>query len=163
VLRLRSFIRYWLPVLVWMGLIFSASGDQASFSHSSRIIGPIVRWLFPQLSDEAVHAIVVLARKCAHLTEYAVLAVLLWRALRKPPKGDPRPWAWSDAGLALALTALYAAADEFHQLFVPSRQGSVWDVLLDTLGATVGMLCLWAVCQLRTRRWRTEARLAPLD
>ena len=70
-----------------MALIFSASGDRASFSHSSRIIGPIVRWLFPQLSDEAVHAIVVLVRKCAHLAEYAVLALLLWRALRKPTPG----------------------------------------------------------------------------
>lgn len=162
-LRLRCFIRYWLPVLVWMGLIFSASGDQASFSHSSRIIEPIARWLFPHISDQAIHAIVVFTRKGAHLTEYAVLALLVWRALRKPRKDDPRPWGWSEAGLALALTALYAAADECHQLLVPSRQGSVWDVLLDTLGATVGMLCLWAVCRWRTRRWRPEAGLAPLD
>ena len=93
VLRLRSFLKYWLPVLVWMGIIFSGSSDSASFEHSSRIIGPLVRWLFPQLSDEAVHAIVVSVRKGAHLAEYAVLALLLWRALRRasPPGNTPLP------------------------------------------------------------------------
>jgi VanZ family protein len=149
VLRLRSFIKYWLPVLAWMALIFSASGDRASFSRSSRIIGPLMRWVFPALSDEAVHAIVVSVRKCAHLTEYAVLALLLWRALRKPSRGDARPWQWREAGFVLALTALYAAGDELHQFFVPSRQASVWDVSLDTLGGAVGLLGLWLFGRLR--------------
>jgi VanZ family protein len=149
---LRSFIRYWLPVLVWMGLIFSGSSDRASFSRSSRIIGPIVRWLFPHVSDEAVHAMVIFVRKCAHLTEYAILALLVWRALRKPHKDDVRPWQWSEAGLALAVTALYAASDEFHQLFVPSRQASVRDVLLDTMGGALALAFWWAVGWLR-RRW----------
>ena len=45
---------------------------------------------------------------------------------------DAPPWRWSEAGLVLALVALYAASDEFHQTFVPSRQGCVRDVLLDT-------------------------------
>jgi VanZ family protein len=53
------------------------------------------------------------------------------------------------AGLALGLAAPYAATDEFHQTFVPSRQGSVWDVLLDTGGACVGLIILWAIGRLR--------------
>ena len=134
-----------------MGVIFSASGDQFSFQHSSRIIGPFVRWLFPHLSDEAIHAIVVVVRKCAHLTEYAVLALLLWRALRKPPVPGTPSWRWSEAGLALALVALYAASDEFHQTFVPSRDGCVSDVLLDTAGGALALLCLWAVGRWRRR------------
>ena len=108
----RSFARYWLPVLVWMGVIFSASSDSLSFQHSSRLIGPVVRWLFPHLSDEAVHAIVVIARKCAHLAEYAVLTLLLWRALRKPPEPDAPRWRWSEAGMALALVALVGADNQ---------------------------------------------------
>ena len=141
-------------MLAWMGLIFSASGDGASFSHSSRIIGPLVRWLFPHVSDEAIHAAVVVIRKCAHLTEYAVLALLLWRALSQARPVAARPWEWSTAGLALAVTALYAASDEFHQLFVPTRQASVWDVALDTVGGAVGLLGLWALV-----RWRQRRRL----
>ena len=152
VLKTRSFLRYWLPVLVWMCVIFSASSDQMSFQHSSRIIGPFLHWLFPHLSDETIHSAVVTVRKCAHLTEYAALALLLWRALRKPAQPGPAPWQWSKAGLVLALVALYAASDEFHQAFVPSRQASVWDVLLDTTGAAIALLCLWAVGRLRRPR-----------
>jgi VanZ family protein len=149
---LRSFVKYWLPLLVWMLVIFSASSDRMSFEHSSRIIGPFVHWLLPHLSYEAVRAFVMFARKCAHLTEYAVLALLIWRTLRKPPEPNASSWRWSHAGLALALAALYAASDEIHQAFVPSRQGSVWDVLLDTSGAALALLCLWAVGRLR-KRW----------
>ena len=145
----RSFAKYWLPVLVWMGVIFSASGDRLSFQHSSRLIGPVVRWLFPHLSDEAVHAMVFTARKCAHLTEFAVLALLLWRALHKAPGPEAPAWRWREAGLVLALVALYAASDEFHQTFVPSRQGCVSDVLLDTAGGAIGLVCLWAAVRRR--------------
>jgi VanZ family protein len=152
VLRIRSFLKYWLPVLLWMGIIFSASSDRGSFRHSSRIIEPLMRWLFPDLSDAAVHAIVVFVRKCAHLTEYAVLALLVWRALRHESTPGNAPWRWSKAGFALALVALYAASDEIHQTFVPSREASVWDVLLDTTGAAFGLLCLWGVGRLR-KRW----------
>ena len=150
--RLWLRLWYWLPVLVWMSVIFSASGDRMSFEHTAGIIGPFVHWLFPQLSDDAVHAVVFTVRKCAHLTEYAVLACLLWRALRKPPGPNARSWQWSEAGLAVTLAALYAASDEIHQAFVPSRQGSVVDVLLDTIGAAIGLLCLWAIGRLRRRR-----------
>ena len=148
----RSLVRYWLPLLVWMLVIFSASSDRMSFEHSSRIIGPFVHWLLPHLSYEAVRAFVMFARKCAHLTEYAVLALLIWRTLRKPAEPNASSWGWPRAGMALALAALYAASDEIHQAFVPSRQGSVWDVLLDTSGAALALLCLWAVGRLR-KRW----------
>ena len=141
-----------LPLLVWMWVIFSASGDQMSFGRSSRIIGPIVRWLLPDLSDEAVHAIVVGVRKCAHVAEYAVLALLLWRVLRKPATPETPAWQWWQAGLVLALVALYAATDEFHQALVPSRQGSAWDVLLDTAGGALGLFGLWVIGRWR-KRW----------
>jgi VanZ family protein len=152
VTRLRSLLSYWSPLLVWMLVIFSASSDAMSFQHSSRIIGPFLHWLLPHLSDAAIHAIVVGVRKGAHLTEYAVLALLLWRTLHKSPSPNVPSWRWSEAGLAMALAALYAAGDEIHQAFVPSRQCSVWDVLLDTTGAAVGLLCLWAMGRLR-KRW----------
>jgi len=134
-----------------MCVIYSASSDGMSFQHSSRILGPLVRWLLPHLSDEAVHALVVGVRKCAHLAEYAVLALLLWRALRKPPTPEAQPWQWSQAALALALVALYAVTDELHQAFVPSREASVRDVLLDTLGGALGLLGLWVIGRLRNR------------
>ena len=141
----RAVLIYWLPVLIWMTCIFTASSDRLSFQHSSQFIAPIIRWLFPHFSNQAVANGVFVVRKCAHLTEYALLALLLWRAIRKPVKADTRPWRWPEARLALGLVVLYSATDEFHQTFVPSRQGSVWDVLLDSTGAALGLLLLWIV------------------
>src|SRR5882724_6266150 len=115
-----------------MVLIFSASSDRLSFQHSSRLMGPLIRWLFPSLQEPTVAQIMFVIRKCAHFTEYGILALLFWWALRAPADRDVSRVRGSEAWLALGLVALYAATDEWHQSFVPSRQGSVWDVLLDT-------------------------------
>ena len=150
--KLRLFLKYWLPVLIWMALIFSASGDSRSYVHSSRLIAPLLHWLFPQMPETRVDAIVYFARKCAHLTEYAVLALLLWRALRKPMKNDPRLWIWREARLALLLVMFYAATDEFHQTFVPARTALASDVVVDTIGGVAGLLALWTIGRWR-KRW----------
>jgi len=149
VLNPRSLLKYWLPVWLWMGLIFSASSDSHSFARSSRILAPLLHWLFPQLPEDTLNFIVLIARKGAHLTEYAVLALLLWRALRRPVKNDPRPWNWREARLVLLSVALYAASDEFHQLFVANREAAVHDVMIDTAGGAASLLALWLF-----GRWR---------
>jgi len=140
---MRVFIKYWLPVLLWMFLIFSASGDTKSTHRSSRILGPILRKIFPHASEETIHKAVNAIRKCAHLTEYSIMALLLWRALRKPVKNDSRPWSRRLAWTVVALVVIYAASDEIHQSYVPNREGRVSDVLIDTLGAAMGLLVLW--------------------
>jgi VanZ family protein len=142
--RTALFLRYWLPVLVWMTLIFSASADKASYTHSSRFFEPLLRWLFPHLPTATVEEVHHLFRKLCHLTEYAVLAWLVWRAIHKPARHDRRPWRWGEAGLALGVVFAYASSDEFHQLFVPGRTGLFSDVLIDTAGGAVGLLLLWA-------------------
>jgi VanZ family protein len=150
--RLGSFLKYWLPVVAWMGLIFSASSDLGKSEHSSRILGPLLRWLFPQMPAETVEAIVLGIRKTAHMAEYGLLALLVWRALRKPTRSDPRPWNWKQAGVALGWAIAYAASDELHQAFVPSRQGQYTDVLFDATGAALGVLGLWLFGRWR-KRW----------
>lgn len=143
------FFKYWLPVVLWMGLIFGGSTDVLSSQRTSRIIGPLLRWLNPNVSEQTLSAVQAVARKGSHVAEYSVLAVLLWRARRKPLKNDPRPWSWGEAARVVFYAGLYAASDEFHQSFIPSRGASVWDALLDMLGATVGLVLLW-----RLGRWR---------
>ena len=78
------------------------------------------------------------------------LALLLWRAIRQPDKKIPRTpvaterseggWNWDEAGLALSIVFLYAASDEFHQIFVPTRTPLVSDVFIDTAGGAIGLL-----------------------
>ena len=101
------------------------------------------------MSEQAIHAAVFAVRKAAHVTEYAILGLLVWRALRKLNPPEPSMWLWSRAGYAILFVALYATSDEINQAFVPSRQASVWDVLLDTTGGALGLLFLWII-----GRWR---------
>jgi VanZ family protein len=99
----------WLPVVAWAGVIFTLSS-------------------IPSLST-GLGTWDTILRKGAHVTEYAVLGALLYRALGKEP-------------LALALGIAYAATDELHQYFVRGRHASPVDVAIDAVGLSIGML-LW--------------------
>ena len=102
-----------------------------------------MRWLFPQMSQAHIEQLHYGFRKCCHLAEYAVFAILAWRAIRQPEKNDCRPWRWDEAGLALAFVFLYAATDELHQVFVPTRTGQVSDIVVDVSGGAIGITLLW--------------------
>ena len=132
--------KYWLPVVLWMGVISFMSTDAGSTEHSSRILEPVVHWLRPSASPEEFDLVHLLVRKAAHLTEYAILGLLTFRAIRlsQPPRSQRRPgWA---IGLATLLVAgTYAATDEFHQSLVPGRTPAVTDVLIDSCGAAIGL------------------------
>ncbi len=149
--KLRAFLKYWLPLLIWMAVIFAASSDAKSFEHSSRILAPLLRWLFPKISDDTVHLIVFIARKCCHLAEYAVLALLVWRALNRFTN-HLAPWSWPKVGGTLLIVFLYASSDEFHQIFVPTRTPAIHDVVIDTIGGAIGLFALWLVGRWR-KRW----------
>jgi VanZ family protein len=139
-----------------MVLIFAGSSDTASGEHSSRLIGPILRWLVPGLSPEAQDWVITLIRKAAHMTEYAILALLVWRALACAGTAALVQSPRRRAAAAFAVACLYAATDEFHQLFVANREGSLRDVLIDTAGAGLGLALLWA-----WGRWRSRAAQPP--
>ncbi len=145
-LSLPSLLRYWLPVVLWLMLIFSMSTGLGSTRQTSRIIGPILRWFNPSIPDETIRNIQLVIRKTAHVTEYAVLAALLLRALRRTPPGSRAPWNPRLAQLALVLTAFVAFSDDWHQSYVPGREGAVRDVLFDTMGGIIGLAAFrWIV------------------
>ena len=130
-----KFLKYWLPAIVWAAVIMVASTDLMSAQHTSRFIGPFLRWISPDISPAAVLQVQLFVRKAAHVVEYAILATLLLRALRAS-RGTMR---WRDASAALALAAACAITDEFHQSFVASRTGSPVDVVIDICGALAGL------------------------
>jgi len=141
-------LRYWLPVLIWMVLIFSASGDRKSSQTSSKLIAPIVKFFVPDISEARLQQIVFGVRKAAHVTEYAILSWLLARALMRP--GTPwGKWRRKAALVAWFVASLYAASDELHQAFVPNRSARWGDVSLDSFGAALGVMALY-----RFGRWR---------
>lgn len=141
----------WLMSFLWMAVIFwfSAMPGDVSSEQSGTIVMLLTQLLSflgvsPEAVDEALLSLLV--RKAAHMTEYAVLLLLLRRALRL--SGSRRP------GLtALLLCALYAAGDEFHQSFTEGRGPSPVDVCIDTAGALLMWGLLLALeCLLRRRR-----------
>jgi len=119
--RWRETLLRWLPVLAWMGLIYF---------WSSR----------PDLPHLDEYWLEMLLRKIAHAMEYAVLGCLLARALGA--RG------WRSTAVAVALGALYAASDEWHQTFVAGRKGNLWDVMLDSAAALAGV---WLYVRRRAR------------
>ena len=135
---MRLFLRYWLPLLIWLGVIFLGSTDMLSAEHMSRFMVPFLLWLKPGMSPDRIVFVLIVMRKSAHVSEYAILAILLWRALRSNP--TVRLKTPMLVGTVLFACAVFAASDEFHQSFVKSRTPSVRDVLLDTAGAALGLL-----------------------
>src|ERR1700758_1146978 len=135
---MRVFLKYWLPLLIWLGVIFVGSTDLLSAEQTSRFIVPILLWLKPGMAPETMWIILVIMRKCAHVCEYAILALLLWRALRSA--SAIRGKMSILFGAVVLGCALFAASDEFHQSFIKSRTPAVGDVLLDIAGALLGLL-----------------------
>jgi VanZ family protein len=151
-----SFFRRYLPLLLWLGFISYASSDSFSAGNTSRIIGPLIRWLFPDASPDTLLLVHGMTRKLAHLTEYAILGFLAARAFRT----SERPAINSRWFLiSLTLIVVYALADEYHQSFVPTRTGTIYDSLIDIAGG------LTALILVKKTGWfsRTNAEPDPYD
>ena len=129
----RGLIQRWAPVAAWVALIWFFSTERFTGERTSSALLPVLAALFPSATP---HDLVVLhrtLRKLGHFTEYLVLSVLLYRALR-----TERAWSPRAAGAALVLAALHAIVDELHQSFVPGRVGAAADCLIDVYGAAAG-------------------------
>ena len=128
---MRKFISRYLPLVVWLVFISYASSDSFNASNTSRIIGPLVLWLFPNTSPETMATIHFITRKIAHFTEYAILGFLAARAFRPYQR-------WFV--ISVALVVVYALIDEYHQSFVPSRTASVFDSMIDMAGGITALI-----------------------
>jgi len=148
---MRTLLKYWLPVLIWFGVIFAGSTDIFSTEQTSRYLVPFLRWLDPQISSSAIASVHFALRKIGHLTEYAILAALLWRALRSAENLRVK-MSTLFVGVWVACV-IFAASDEFHQSFLASRTASPHDVLIDVCGALIGIL----LCLMFSRRRLTRS------
>ncbi len=110
---MKRFFWFYLPPLVWMGIIFYLSSD----ARPSIITNPILNFFI---------------YKTVHMVEFGTLFFLLFRAIYKGNKTKIN----FALKMALWLTFFYAISDEYHQSFIPTRNGNPIDVIIDTIGAT---------------------------
>jgi VanZ family protein len=138
----QNFIKFCLPFILWMGVIFWMSTGLFSSENTSRLVGPLLHYLSPSISPQTEAFIHGLIRKTAHITEYFVLGLLFFRAFR----GESfQTWRLRWAIYAIVGVGVCALSDEFHQSFVSTRTASLVDVSIDLAGGVLSqiVMTLW--------------------
>ena len=118
----REWLSYWAPPLAWMGLLFFLSAQ-------------------PDLPQAPGRWLDLLTKKTGHAAVYGVLAWLYLRALRHRSLENGASTILRAVSVGLAVA--YALSDEYHQTFVPGRNGNLFDVAVDGVGACAAMLLDW--------------------
>ncbi|MDP1721757.1 MAG: VanZ family protein [Candidatus Gottesmanbacteria bacterium] len=131
-----KFVRYWLPVVAWMGVIFFLSG-RSSVQVAQE---PLINFLF---------------FKTLHVIEYSILFVLYFRALKNTLRASI---GINLLAVAFFLTLIYAVTDEIHQLFVPTREGRLRDVIIDAIGASIAWISLTHLLPRSPKKLRALAK-----
>ena len=134
-------IRY-APLLLWLAVIFINSSTVGATNNTSRVIRPLLEWLFPNASALTLDIYHGYIRKLAHFTEYAVLAFFAARAFWHSSQTILRKFWFVWAFLFVALTA---SADEYNQSFNAARTGSIYDVLIDVAGGLFALAVFYIV------------------
>ena len=117
--RFTAYFPYWVPTLLWLGVIYFLSS----------------------LPDSATPGRFILSDKVLHATEYFILAFLILFALQRTTALKFSTCFW----IVLAAGAVYALSDEFHQLYVPTRNFDLRDLVADVCGIVVLFVILWAL------------------
>jgi VanZ family protein len=144
----REIVFAWLCVMVWIAAVQAFAGSSFSMNETSRFIGPLLRWLFPDVGAESVAFVHLAIRKAAHFVEYALLALLALRAFHL---SFERPLALL-AAASLALALVVAIVDESRQAVAVDRTGALSDVVLDIGGAAFALALASAVWRLGSVR-----------
>jgi VanZ family protein len=139
-LKWRGRIIAYAPLILWIGVIFYLSSGYGSMSETSRFIRPLLKFLFPAAPEETLQIYHGYVRKCAHFSEYAILAFLGVRAFSRSSIAILCKYRYL---LPFFLVASIACIDELNQSFEASRTGSVWDILLDISGCVAMIAVSW--------------------
>ncbi len=131
----------WATTLAWAALLFDLSTATYGGAFSAWLLREILASLHIALAPGTFLVLHFFLRKLAHLSEYAILSSLLYASLQK---GGPLAWRARTALGCVLIAGVYSLTDEFHQLFVPGRTGSLIDSGIDTTGASLGMLLVYA-------------------
>ena len=135
-------LKAWIAAILWLIVIAIESTNLASSHNTSRILYPLLHFLFGMGIAQFEHLHFYL-RKGGHVFGYGLLSILLFRAWRETlPSIEHLKWTFRWASIAILGTAMVASLDEWHQSFLPSRTGAVHDVVLDSCAAMAAQILL---------------------
>jgi VanZ family protein len=138
-------LKAWIAAMLWLVVIAIESTAQLSARNTSRILYPLLHFLFG-MNLQRFQIWHFYIRKTGHVIGYGTLSILLFRAWRATlPALTNGKWKLRWASIAILGTALVASLDEWHQTYIPSRTGSVRDVVLDTCAGIAAqvLVSLW--------------------
>jgi VanZ family protein len=138
-------LKAWIAAILWLVVIAIESTAQLSARNTSRILYPLLHFLFG-MNLQRFQIWHFYIRKTGHVIGYGTLSILLFRAWRATlPALTNGKWKLRWASIAILGTALVASLDEWHQTYIPSRTGSVRDVVLDTCAGIAAqvLVLLW--------------------
>jgi VanZ family protein len=150
--RVRNLL-HWLPAVLAVLMIAIESTALMSADNTSRWLLPLWVRLFGPITPQHWAVVHHYLRKTGHFTGYGVVSLCFfhgWRTTLRVADGARALWIRS-AILAVGCTIMVAAADEFHQTFLPGRTGRVFDVGIDTCGAITVQLLILALMPLFIR------------
>jgi VanZ like family len=130
---------YWIPALIVAVMIWVFSTHYFTPEETGRVIVPVLRWFLPHASWNLIRHLHFGIRKLAHVAEFGVFSVYVFRAIRGPRTG----WQLNWAVLTVLLATSYALFDEFHQRYVPLRHSSPKDIVIDGSGALLAQFIVW--------------------
>ena len=129
-----------IVLILWMIVIFSFSSADANKSTgtSDKVITTMIEIKDKITNNETPNnekEIIIknssfYIRKIAHITEYLILGFLMFNLLKQ--------YSVTNIYYAIGLSILYSCTDEFHQLFISGRSGSIRDILIDSIGILIG-------------------------
>jgi VanZ family protein len=153
-LSVRDVVFYWGPAILMLACIMVESTDIMSAQHTHGWIYFFLRKYLPQVSPGQLWEVNLIIRKTGHIVGYGLLGATLYRAFRGTFEESPSIGLWHIrfASLAVFATFLVASADEIHQMYLPSRTGTWWDVLLDTLAAVAAQVVVYFYLRRRNRQ-----------
>ena len=141
-LKRHVWLTAYVPLIIWIIVVLGLGSGVGASTETSRIIGPLLEFIFPSATPETLAVYHGYIRKLAHFVEYGVLALLAVRAFA------PINFRYV---VAFLLVLTVAAVDEINQSFNPARTSSPWDVSLDALGGLTALMISWLTVGRRSR------------
>jgi VanZ family protein len=130
---------HWFPAIFVAILISVFSTQYFAAERTGGVILPVLHWLFPWATHRMLHLFHSGIRKAAHVTEFGIFSITVFRGIRAGRSGWKFNWAFA----TLVIAVLYAALDEWHQSFVLLRHATPRDVAIDAFGALLAQCFVW--------------------